>query len=47
MHEYEQVSEARRYSGRAKPADWECPFAAHAPESQQSERELTVSGSGA
>ncbi|MFJ8751890.1 guanitoxin biosynthesis heme-dependent pre-guanitoxin N-hydroxylase GntA [Streptomyces sp. NPDC102441] len=47
LHEYEQLSEARRYSGRAKPADWECPFAARAPESQQQERELTVSGSGA
>ncbi|WP_280236033.1 guanitoxin biosynthesis heme-dependent pre-guanitoxin N-hydroxylase GntA [Nocardia cyriacigeorgica] len=26
--EYEQLSEARRYSGRPKPADWQCPFAA-------------------
>ncbi|WP_280460187.1 guanitoxin biosynthesis heme-dependent pre-guanitoxin N-hydroxylase GntA [Nocardia carnea] len=26
--EYEQLSEARRYSGRPKPADWRCPFAA-------------------
>ncbi|QKW05039.1 YqcI/YcgG family protein [Streptomyces sp. NA04227] len=26
--EYEQLSEARRYSGRRKPADWGCPFSA-------------------
>ncbi|MDT0456374.1 guanitoxin biosynthesis heme-dependent pre-guanitoxin N-hydroxylase GntA [Streptomyces sp. DSM 41527] len=26
--EYEQLSEARRYSGRRKPADWACPFSA-------------------
>ncbi|UKY54505.1 guanitoxin biosynthesis heme-dependent pre-guanitoxin N-hydroxylase GntA [Streptomyces inhibens] len=26
--EYEQLSEARRYSGRRKPADWTCPFTA-------------------
>ncbi|WP_280436683.1 guanitoxin biosynthesis heme-dependent pre-guanitoxin N-hydroxylase GntA [Nocardia carnea] len=26
--EYEKLSEARRYSGRPKPADWQCPFAA-------------------
>ncbi|WP_432093094.1 guanitoxin biosynthesis heme-dependent pre-guanitoxin N-hydroxylase GntA [Streptomyces sp. bgisy100] len=28
LHEYEQLSEARRYSGRPKPADWQCPFSA-------------------
>ncbi|WP_103514372.1 guanitoxin biosynthesis heme-dependent pre-guanitoxin N-hydroxylase GntA [Streptomyces sp. SM10] len=43
LHEYEQLSEARRYSGRTKPADWECPFAAREPESRQPGRELTVS----
>ncbi|WP_432000756.1 guanitoxin biosynthesis heme-dependent pre-guanitoxin N-hydroxylase GntA [Streptomyces sioyaensis] len=26
--EYEKLSEARRYSGRPKPADWACPFSA-------------------
>ncbi|TLF76775.1 guanitoxin biosynthesis heme-dependent pre-guanitoxin N-hydroxylase GntA [Nocardia cyriacigeorgica] len=26
--EYEKLSEARRYSGRPKPADWQCPFSA-------------------
>lgn len=26
--EYEMLSEARRYSGRPKPADWACPFSA-------------------
>ncbi|WP_399096546.1 guanitoxin biosynthesis heme-dependent pre-guanitoxin N-hydroxylase GntA [Streptomyces sp. BBFR2] len=26
--EYEKLSEARRYSGRPKPADWVCPFSA-------------------
>lgn len=47
LHEHEQLSEARRYSGRAKPADWECPFAARALEAQQQERELTVTSPGA
>jgi FPC/CPF motif-containing protein YcgG len=28
LFEYEQLSEARRYSGRPKPEDWRCPFAA-------------------
>ncbi|MEU6734044.1 guanitoxin biosynthesis heme-dependent pre-guanitoxin N-hydroxylase GntA [Streptomyces physcomitrii] len=26
--EYEELSEARRYSGRRKPSDWACPFSA-------------------
>ncbi|MEU9124896.1 guanitoxin biosynthesis heme-dependent pre-guanitoxin N-hydroxylase GntA [Streptomyces sp. NPDC048506] len=26
--EYEKLSEARRYSGSRKPADWKCPFSA-------------------
>ncbi|MFE5125874.1 guanitoxin biosynthesis heme-dependent pre-guanitoxin N-hydroxylase GntA [Streptomyces sp. NPDC056669] len=26
--EYEELSEARRYSGRPKPAEWQCPFRA-------------------
>ncbi|MEU6572423.1 guanitoxin biosynthesis heme-dependent pre-guanitoxin N-hydroxylase GntA [Streptomyces sp. NPDC046805] len=37
LHEYEQLSEARRYSGRPKPADWQCPFAA-----REAERELSA-----
>ncbi|MCC5035511.1 YqcI/YcgG family protein [Streptomyces sp. WAC 00631] len=28
LQEYEQLSEARRYSGSRKPADWQCPFRA-------------------
>ncbi|MCM2578702.1 guanitoxin biosynthesis heme-dependent pre-guanitoxin N-hydroxylase GntA [Streptomyces meridianus] len=28
LYEYEQLSEARRYSGRPKAADWQCPFSA-------------------
>lgn len=28
LMEYETLSETRRYSGRPKPADWQCPFAA-------------------
>ncbi|GGV02378.1 hypothetical protein GCM10010211_82140 [Streptomyces albospinus] len=39
LTEYEELSEARRYSGRPKPAEWQCPFAAREPE-----RELTPSG---
>ncbi|MFD8548345.1 guanitoxin biosynthesis heme-dependent pre-guanitoxin N-hydroxylase GntA [Streptomyces sp. NPDC059649] len=26
LQEYEELSEARRYSGRPKPAEWQCPF---------------------
>ncbi|MEV6131576.1 guanitoxin biosynthesis heme-dependent pre-guanitoxin N-hydroxylase GntA [Streptomyces violaceusniger] len=37
--EYEQLSEARRYSGRPKPADWQCPFAA-----REGEREHALTG---
>ncbi|MBL1099595.1 guanitoxin biosynthesis heme-dependent pre-guanitoxin N-hydroxylase GntA [Streptomyces coffeae] len=37
--EYEQLSEARRYSGRPKPADWQCPFAA-----REGEREPALMG---
>ncbi|MFE2186691.1 guanitoxin biosynthesis heme-dependent pre-guanitoxin N-hydroxylase GntA [Streptomyces sp. NPDC059455] len=36
--EYEELSEARRYSGRPKPADWQCPFAA------EGEREPALTG---
>ncbi|MET7934603.1 guanitoxin biosynthesis heme-dependent pre-guanitoxin N-hydroxylase GntA [Streptomyces sp. NPDC005322] len=32
LMEYEELSEARRYSGRPKPADWQCPFAAREAE---------------
>ncbi|HCA84543.1 MAG TPA: hypothetical protein DEQ61_02960 [Streptomyces sp.] len=32
LYEYEQLSEARRYSGRPKPADWQCPFSAREAE---------------
>lgn len=28
LMEYETLSEARRYSGRPKPVDWQCPFSA-------------------
>ncbi|MGM7646800.1 guanitoxin biosynthesis heme-dependent pre-guanitoxin N-hydroxylase GntA [Nocardia sp. JW2] len=28
LMEYETLSEARRYSGRPKPLDWQCPFSA-------------------
>ncbi|MGW0329046.1 guanitoxin biosynthesis heme-dependent pre-guanitoxin N-hydroxylase GntA [Nocardia sp. NPDC003183] len=38
LMEYETSSEARRYSGRPKPADWRCPFSARVA---VSERELT------
>ncbi|MEU8877301.1 guanitoxin biosynthesis heme-dependent pre-guanitoxin N-hydroxylase GntA [Streptomyces javensis] len=37
--EYEELSEARRYSGRPKPADWQCPFAA-----REEEREPALTG---
>ncbi|MET8681868.1 guanitoxin biosynthesis heme-dependent pre-guanitoxin N-hydroxylase GntA [Streptomyces sp. NPDC004647] len=46
LYEYEHLSEARRYSGRPKPADWQCPFAAreaeHEPD-REPERELSAS----
>ncbi|MDQ0993909.1 guanitoxin biosynthesis heme-dependent pre-guanitoxin N-hydroxylase GntA [Streptomyces sp. V3I7] len=35
--EYGQLSEARRYSGRRKPADWQCPFSA-----READRELSA-----
>ncbi|MGG2461202.1 guanitoxin biosynthesis heme-dependent pre-guanitoxin N-hydroxylase GntA [Streptomyces sp. RGM 3693] len=41
LTEYEELSEARRYSGRPKPAEWQCPFTARETER---ERELTPSG---
>ncbi|MEU5836926.1 guanitoxin biosynthesis heme-dependent pre-guanitoxin N-hydroxylase GntA [Streptomyces diacarni] len=45
LYEYEELSEARRYSGRPKPEDWQCPFAARAAAAAAAEeRELTVSG---
>ncbi|MFI8998679.1 guanitoxin biosynthesis heme-dependent pre-guanitoxin N-hydroxylase GntA [Streptomyces sp. NPDC053542] len=55
LYEYEQLSEARRYSGRPKPADWQCPFAAREAgreaamdterePAEERERELTASG---
>ncbi|WP_030257829.1 guanitoxin biosynthesis heme-dependent pre-guanitoxin N-hydroxylase GntA [Streptomyces violens] len=55
LYEYEQLSEARRYSGRPKPADWQCPFAAREAGreatgeaerelAEERERELTASG---
>lgn len=47
LYEYEELSEARRYSGRPKPADWQCPFAARAAERERAERELTVSAAAA
>ncbi|MEU9970154.1 guanitoxin biosynthesis heme-dependent pre-guanitoxin N-hydroxylase GntA [Streptomyces malaysiensis] len=37
--EYEELSEARRYSGRPKPADWQCPFTA-----REGEREPALTG---
>lgn len=46
LREYEQLSEARRYSGRPKPADWQCPFTARGAEREphrESERELSAS----
>ncbi|TGG80530.1 YqcI/YcgG family protein [Streptomyces albus] len=50
LYEYEKLSEARRYSGRPKPADWQCPFAARASAAAgadaagERDRELTASG---
>ncbi len=41
LYEYEQLSETRRYSGRPKPADWQCPFAARGSAERAAERELT------
>ncbi|AIA08118.1 MULTISPECIES: guanitoxin biosynthesis heme-dependent pre-guanitoxin N-hydroxylase GntA [Streptomyces] len=41
LTEYEELSETRRYSGRPKPADWQCPFAARETDR---ERELAPSG---
>jgi FPC/CPF motif-containing protein YcgG len=34
LYEYEQLSEARRYSGRPKSAEWQCPFSARAAEEE-------------
>ncbi|WP_234365132.1 guanitoxin biosynthesis heme-dependent pre-guanitoxin N-hydroxylase GntA [Streptomyces sp. RTd22] len=52
LYEYEELSETRRYSGRPKPADWQCPFAAResarqAERERVAERELTVSAAAA
>ncbi|MEV6315412.1 guanitoxin biosynthesis heme-dependent pre-guanitoxin N-hydroxylase GntA [Streptomyces sp. NPDC051776] len=43
LHEYEELSEARRYSGRPKPAEWQCPFAARPAREQELDRELELS----
>ena len=42
--EYEKLSEARRYSGRPKPADWQCPFVAR-PAAEEQERASVPSDS--